>query len=230
MPYEYNWSITAAENGQHNWSATAFDAQGNSSTTAVVPVTVNIDVTPPRVEINEPTPASTYRTPRTVPVAVAATDNVGVAKVWFALDGVTVATDTVAPYVYEWSVTTDLNGHHLWSATAFDAIGSSRTETVSVTVAIPTVPEGLEGARAYPSPFRAGDGASGILFDRLPVDQSIQLTTIDGRPLRTLRAGADGKVYWDLTNDAGDPVASGVYVAIIEREGNKKRLKVVVNN
>ena len=51
QPYAYSWPITGATNGAHTWTATAFDAVGNSSTTAGVPVTVNIDITPPTVAL-----------------------------------------------------------------------------------------------------------------------------------------------------------------------------------
>jgi parallel beta-helix repeat protein len=54
-PYQYSWPITGANNGAHAWKATAFDAMGNSSTTVAVPVTVNIDITPPAVALTTPT-------------------------------------------------------------------------------------------------------------------------------------------------------------------------------
>jgi hypothetical protein len=48
-PYEHAWTIAASDNGSHHWSAIAFDAAGNSSTSAAIPVTVAIDATPPTV-------------------------------------------------------------------------------------------------------------------------------------------------------------------------------------
>jgi chitodextrinase len=137
FPYEYNWTISGADNGPHTWTATAFDAIGNSSTTAPVPVTVNIDVTNPSVTLSTPTAGTTFITPQTVPVRANATDNVGVTKVWFFQNGVVVSTDTVSPYEYGWSITGSNNGAHNWSARAFDAIGnSSTTASVAVTVNI----------------------------------------------------------------------------------------------
>jgi chitodextrinase len=148
-PYLYSWAVTAANNGAHSWRATAFDAIGNSSTTAVVPVTVNIDVTPPAVALTTPTANAVFTTPQTVEVKAEATDNVGVSKVWFILDGVMVSTDTVSPYEYGWLITGANNGAHTWSATAFDAIGNSSTTasvpvTVNIDVLPPSVPAGLQ--------------------------------------------------------------------------------------
>lgn len=498
-PYEYSWPITGTTNGAHTWTATAFDAMGNSSTTVSVPVTVNIDVTNPTVAMTAPVAGTIYTMPQSVPITANATDNLAVTKVWFVLDGVTVSTDTAAPYAYSWPITGATNGEHTWSATAFDDMGNSSTTvgvpvTVNIDVAAPSVPTNLQtvtvtsstvslawalstdnvgvsgyrirrsssiiatvagevasftdsglafntsytyavlafdaagnesaytldlavttsrpplrapsgsvtgvtaqsitmrwaatpyatrytlagslsdntvapfalqreasgtddspsgltpnttyylflnacdethcsefelansavtltvpptlksvlvrgreahltinpqgnpggtvyriemsrsggeyssaatgtgltfvvtglnpgeryqfrvtaenhggvkssysnvvaaalapntvdGARAYPSPFRPGQGATGITFDQLPEATSIRLLTVDGHPVKTLTTDTEGKVQWDLTNDDGTPVASGMYLAILEKGGGRKRLKVVV--
>ncbi|MCK7533433.1 MAG: Ig-like domain-containing protein [Marinilabiliales bacterium] len=46
-PFSFSWAITAADNGTHNWTARAYDAANNVRTSAVLPLTVNIAVTPP---------------------------------------------------------------------------------------------------------------------------------------------------------------------------------------
>jgi hypothetical protein len=140
-PYEYNWAITGANNGAHAWKSTAFDAMGNSSTTVAVPVTVNIDITPPAVTLTTPTAGTIYTTPQTVPVKATATDAVGVTKVWFVLNDVVVSTDTTLPYQYNWTITGANNGAYAWKSTAFDAMGnSSTTVAVPVTVDIDILP------------------------------------------------------------------------------------------
>lgn len=90
--------------------------------------------------------------------------------------------------------------------------------------------EGLsvDSARAYPVPFQPGRGSDRITFDRIPGGASIRLLTMDGRPVKTIVANADGVGEWDLTNDDGRPAVSGVYLAIVEMNGEKKRLKVVI--
>jgi hypothetical protein len=140
-PYEYSWPITGANNGTYAWKSAAFDAMGNSSTTVAVPVTVNIDITPPAVALTTPTAGTTYTTPQTVPVKATATDAVGVTKVWFILNDVVVSTDTVSPYQYSWPITGANNGAYAWKSTAFDAMGnSSTTVPVPVTVNIDITP------------------------------------------------------------------------------------------
>jgi subtilisin family serine protease len=41
-PYRYAWSFTSAADGAHDWTARAYDAAGNVTTSAVVTLTVNI--------------------------------------------------------------------------------------------------------------------------------------------------------------------------------------------
>jgi hypothetical protein len=89
-------------------------------------------------------------------------------------------------------------------------------------------PDTIDGARAYPVPFRPGLGVEGITFDRLPEETAIRIFTVDGRPVKTLVTKPGRDTLWDLTNNDGNPVASGVYLAIIEKDGGRKRLKIVV--
>lgn len=52
--YAYDWTFTAADNGAHVWTARAYDAAGNSTSSSSVTLTVNIDTTPPTVAITSP--------------------------------------------------------------------------------------------------------------------------------------------------------------------------------
>lgn len=61
-PYAFNWSFTAADNGAHIWTARAYDAAGNTTTSAPVTLTVSIDITPPSVAISSPANGATVAT------------------------------------------------------------------------------------------------------------------------------------------------------------------------
>jgi hypothetical protein len=63
-----------------------------------------------------------------------ASDNVGVTRVEFKVDGVLKCSDTTSPYSCSWTTTTSSNGSHTASATAFDAAGNNSTDPNSVTV------------------------------------------------------------------------------------------------
>jgi hypothetical protein len=134
-PYSVSWNTTTVANGSYSLTAIARDAAGNTTTSAVVTVTVsNTDTTAPTVSIT--TPANNATVQNTVTVSANASDNVGVAGVQFKVDGANLgAEDTTAPYSVSWTTTTVANGTHTLTAMARDAAGNTATSTtVSVTV------------------------------------------------------------------------------------------------
>src|ERR1700733_2422727 len=136
-PYAYSWDTTKSVNGSHTLKAIATDGAGNTTTSAVVTVTVNnsaADKTPPTILITSPTPSATVS--GTVGVTATASDNTGIASVQFQVDGVnTGAQEAAAPYGISWDTTKVANGVHKLDAIAKDAAGNATTSaTVSVTV------------------------------------------------------------------------------------------------
>jgi hypothetical protein len=139
-PYSYAWAITGANNGSHSLTAKAYDAAGNVTTSAAVPLTVNIatvDAMSPTVSLTSPAIGTVYSSAQTVAINATAADNVGVAKVEF-YDGTTLlATDTTSPYSYAWAITGANNGSHSLTAKAYDAAGNLKVSaTVSVVINI----------------------------------------------------------------------------------------------
>ena len=134
LPYSISWNTATAANGLHGLSAVSRDAAGNSTTSASVTVTVANDTTAPTAVITSPAGGTSVN--GTISVLANATDNVGVARVQFLLDGVNLgAADTVAPYSVQWDTSTVANGGHTLSATARDAAGNTGT-SVTVSVAV----------------------------------------------------------------------------------------------
>jgi hypothetical protein len=72
-PYAFDWSFTAADNGAHVWTARAYDAAGNVSTSSAVTLTVSIDITPPTVVISSPANGASLAT-STITVSGTASD------------------------------------------------------------------------------------------------------------------------------------------------------------
>ena len=100
------------------------------------------DVVPPTVELTSPATDSFLR--GTVALTADASDDVGVARVDFLLDGATViGTATQAPYTVNWNTTTfGMSGPHSLTAQAFDGAGNPGTSSaVSVLVdnAVPLI-------------------------------------------------------------------------------------------
>ncbi len=142
-PYTVSWNTTTAANGTHTLTAQAWDAAGNTATSASVTATVSNappDTTPPTVSVTGPAGGATVS--GTATVTASATDNVGVTAVQFYLDGVALgAKDTSAPYTVSWDTTKAANGTHTLTAQAWDAAGNTATSasvTVSVSNAAPS--------------------------------------------------------------------------------------------
>ncbi|HEX2062479.1 MAG TPA: Ig-like domain-containing protein [Thermoanaerobaculia bacterium] len=92
------------------------------------------DTQAPSTSITAPANGATV-SGTSVSVTASASDNVGVTKVEFWLDGVLRSTDTASPYAWTWDTTTATNGTHALVSKAYDAANNVGTSsTVSVTV------------------------------------------------------------------------------------------------
>jgi beta-lactamase superfamily II metal-dependent hydrolase len=96
------------------------------------------DITPPTTSITAPLAGATVS--GTTSVTASASDNVGVTKVEFYLDGVLKSTDTTSPYSWSWGTTTATNGSHSLTSKAYDAalnVGTSAAVGVTVSNGVP---------------------------------------------------------------------------------------------
>jgi hypothetical protein len=146
-PFQYAWNTTALANGAATLYTKAYDAAGNSTQSATVTVNVSNapppDTTPPTVSISSPTGGNVSGT---VTISASASDNVGVARVDFYVNGKVLSSreefhtggtllgsDATAPYQISWSTATLANGTTSLYAKAFDTAGNS-TMSAIVTV------------------------------------------------------------------------------------------------
>jgi hypothetical protein len=139
--YGFSWNTTSVANGAYQLTARAYDAAGNNQTSSTVNVTVNNiipDTTLPTVNITAPLASSTIS--GTATFSATASDNVGVTKVEFSVDGTLKATDTTSPYTTTIDTTTLSNASHTFSVKAFDAAGNTKTASLTATVNNTTPP------------------------------------------------------------------------------------------
>lgn len=93
----------------------------------------NLDGVPPTATITAP--ANGAGVSGTVNITATASDNIGVDRVEFLLDGALLGSDTTSPYAYAWNSTTATNGAHVLTARAIDLAGNTGTSPqVNVTV------------------------------------------------------------------------------------------------
>jgi hypothetical protein len=143
-PFSYKWNTTSITNATHTLYAKAYDTTGNVGQSPKITVTVNNPVSDniaPTVSVTAP--ASNAKVSGTTSVTATASDNVGVSRVEFYVNGVVKATDTASPYTYSWNTTTIANGSYTLYAKAYDAANNvkqsaSVTVTVNNTVAVPS--------------------------------------------------------------------------------------------
>jgi len=89
----------------------------------------------------------------------------------------------------------------------------------------------LDGAFAYPVPFKPSEGHTNITFRNVAPESTIKIYTIMGELVQELRdvPSTSGEVIWaGVRNRDGEPVASGVYIYQIKNPYSEKRGKVMV--
>jgi hypothetical protein len=137
-PYSMTLDSTTLANGSHSLVARAYDAAGNSASSTAVSFSVSNtvpDTTAPTVT------AAESGTSGTITLSATASDNAGVAKVEFLVDGVLKGTDTTSPYSMTLDSTTLTNASHSLVAKAYDAannVGTSAAVAFTVNNATST--------------------------------------------------------------------------------------------
>jgi hypothetical protein len=132
-PWELMVDTTGWSDGLKTLTARASDAAGNATTSDPVVVVVGamtpIDLSPPVVTVTAP--AAGAETALSVRLAADASDDIGVTRVEFELDGSAVGTTSVSPWETTVTVT---EGAHSLIAIAHDASGKfTRSAAVSFT-------------------------------------------------------------------------------------------------
>jgi hypothetical protein len=83
--------------------------------------------------------------------------------------------------------------------------------------------------RVYPNPWRKDKHAGHpITFDQMTSGSDVKIFTVSGHKVKELD-GSSGTATWDLTDNSGDQVASGIYIYLIkDSQGNKVHGKVAI--
>ncbi len=201
-PYSVSWN-TSGLSGTQVLTAKAYDAAGNVGTSASVSVTVSSggggDTTPPTVTLANP--GSTLS--GTISLSATASDNVGVTKVEFYVDGTLLTSDTTSPYTASWNTTNVSNGSHTLQAKAYDAAGNVGTSaSVSVTVlntAVDITPPSvtLNG----PQNGTSVSGSVSLSATASDVDDAVSAVTFyDGTTVISIDTTSPYQAIWNTTS------------------------------
>ncbi len=87
----------------------------------------------------------------------------------------------------------------------------------------------LDNVHAYPNPCRPSAGHTGVTIAGLTSQATVRILDISGRLIRTIEeTDGNGGVEWDLNDENGLPMASGIYIFYVEGDGKNGKGKLAV--
>ena len=125
--------------------------------------------------------------------------------------------------------------HSLWVKLAGSKVdsGSNRVSADTFHFSVFSLHGGgtadLSDAYAYPVPFIPSRGDTDITFTNISPVCTIKIYTLNGELVRTIEHTSGATSYsWDVTNDRGDRLGSGVCLYLIKDAKNKKKGKLII--
>ncbi len=99
---------------------------------------------------------------------------------------------------------------------------------VSINVILDTNLDDFSFFKVYPNPYNVSF-SSGITFDFLTEDSKIKIYTLNGQLIKEIKVKDEGRVTWDIKNEQGKKIASGIYIyVIVDEKGDKKSGKIAI--
>jgi subtilisin family serine protease len=132
-PYAFGWdTATTPPGATASLVAKAYDAADNASSSAAVSVSVGPppDTTPPQIAIARPLDGATFK--RKIKIAARGSDDVQLASISIAVDGVPLCSGSRARLSCKWDGKWASPGPHTVTVTASDASGNQASVSVSV--------------------------------------------------------------------------------------------------
>jgi hypothetical protein len=130
--FSFSWSTAGKANGLHTLSVKAYDAAANTKSASITVTIKNTDVTPPSITISSP--LSGVSVAGSILIKGTASDNVGVTKVYFYVNGMLYSTVSSSPFTFLWTTLGKANGSYTLMVKAFDAAGNTRSASITVIV------------------------------------------------------------------------------------------------
>ncbi len=141
------------------------------------------------------------------------------------VDGTKILEETLRLYcLYEslWIPIDKIGGEHVMVDTKANCV---ITKVVNFSIFVlqgHVVGEKVSNVAVWPNPFKSGRGDIGITFENLPRDVTIKIYDISGELVSIKKNINCSWFFWDLNNDEGKPVASGIYLYVITDAQNRK--------
>ncbi len=168
-PYSTSVALSSSNNGTKNYTAKAKDAAGNTATSSVVPVTVNIPQACATVaySVSLASSVSSVTAPGSISLTSNVTPDSSTTKVEFFDGSTSIGTDTSSPYSTSVSFTSANNGTKTYtakvsgtSATCNPTPATSAAITVTVNIQATTTPTASVSLSASPSSITSGSSST----------------------------------------------------------------------
>lgn len=182
------------------FAVTAYNSAGESSYSNLVSVP---ELQSPSTSISFP--ANNANVSGTVAVTASASDNVGVRRVEFYVNGLLRGTDTSAPYTYSWNTSSQAAGNYTLATRAYDAAGNIGQ---SGNVLVTNVRDTTAPTVAMTSPA-ANATLSGTVGIAASASDAVGVTRVEFYQNGTLLSASNVAPYrysWNTTT-----VANGIY-------------------
>jgi RHS repeat-associated protein len=221
------WETDRITNGTYTLHLKAQDQAGNISeaTRTVTTNNANQDLGTPEIHITAPADKTTVT--GNVTITATATDNIGVTKVEFLLDGNQIREFNTTPYSTDLDTQTITNGPHKITGKAYDAKGNVGTDEITV-----TADNYISEYKANPNPFTPnGDGYNDItsISAKLKtiVDWTLAIQNASSTTIKTFTGhGSQVLRSWDGKTDANTDAPTGQYTATLAANGSSTSITI----
>jgi hypothetical protein len=186
------------------------------------------DTSAPVTSITSPIPGAVIT--GTTNVTATATDDRGVTRVEFYLDGALQSTDSSAPYAWSWNSATSANGAHTLQSKAFDAAGNSGSSTV---VDVTTSNDTVAPTTSITSPA-SGSTVSGVVAVNADASDDVGVARIeiylDGAIKQTCAASTCSWSWNTAASSNGAHTLQSKAFDAANNVGNSATVSVTVSN
>jgi RHS repeat-associated protein len=210
------WETDRVANGTYTLRLKAQDRAGNMSEASRTVTTNNADQDLGTPEIHITAPEDKATVTGNVTITATVTDNIGVTKVEFLLDGSQIREFNTTPYSTDLDTQTITNGPHKITAKAYDAKSNVGTDEITV-----TADNYISEYKANPNPFTPnGDGYNDITSIsaklREIVDWTLTIKNASDTTVKTFTGhGSQVLRSWDGKTDANTDAPTGQYTATL---------------
>jgi hypothetical protein len=185
------WSGSKAPSGSEartlSSSGTFTLTCSNAGGSATQSASVTVDGQAPSVSLTSPANGATVAGP--LSLTATASDDHGLARVDFSLDGTLLASDPTAPYTASWTTTATTEGPHTVQARAVDTVGNV-SAPAAVTVTVKNLPDAQPTPQDLAPQVQILSPADGSRFTKQLV--KVRATATDDIRLTRLEVYVDG--------------------------------------